>query len=156
MTSTKSLTNHDRDGSVLEYKQDPVHKSRYQEQLEEEILFASPDEPDPTQPDPFAVDESTVRYWSDYNRVDYHPRSIQKLPDLPDWDLGTEDWVTGKETFEQCNNQVNCSLGGVIVTSYSSVLGWTFIDGRFREVVCGGMRLAPGSSLLPFELRPSV
>lgn len=133
---TKSPTNHTRDGSVAEYKQDPVDKSRYQEQLEEELLFTSPGDPEPTQPDPFVVDESTVRYWSDYNRVDYHPRSIQKLPDLPDWGLGTEDWVTGKETFEKCNNQVNSTLEIVVVASYPSVLGRTFIDGRFREAFC--------------------
>lgn len=89
---------------MAEYKQDPVEKSRYHVQLEDE-----PD-PDSTQSGPFTVDESTVRYWSDYNRIDYHPRSIQKLPDLLDWDLGTGDWVSGKETFDRYNNQVNISL----------------------------------------------
>ena len=131
ITFIANPANPSRGGSVVEYKQDPVDKSLYQEQLEEELLFASPNEPEPgpTQPDPFVVDESTVRYWSDYNRVDYHPRSIQKLPDLPDWDSGMGDWAAGKETFEGCNNQANCSPEGVIVMSYSSVLGWTFIDG---------------------------
>lgn len=111
-----------RDGSVVEYKQDPVDESRYREQLEEELLFTSPNEPEsvPT-PDPFAVDESTVRYWSDYNRVDYHPRSIQRLPDLPDWDLGMGDWVAGKETFDKYNNQVSCYPDCAVVTSYSSI-----------------------------------
>ncbi|KAF9644227.1 tubulin nucleotide-binding domain-like protein [Thelephora ganbajun] len=100
------------DGSIVEYKQDLVEKSRYHEQLEEELLFSAPSgsEPDPTQPDPSVVDESTVRYWSDYNRVDYHPRSIQKLPDLPDWDLGMGDWMAGKETFDRYNNQDGFSL----------------------------------------------
>jgi hypothetical protein len=100
-----------RYGNVAEYKRGLVDKSRYREQLEEELLFTSPGEPrpGPGQPDPFAVDESTVRYCSDYNRVDYHPRSIQKLPDLPDWDLGMGDWAAGKETFDKYNNQVNSS-----------------------------------------------
>ena len=114
-----NLTGRARDGGVLEYKQDLVEKSRYQEQLEEELLFASSNgqDPDSTQPDPFAVEESTVRYWSDYNRVDYHPRSIQKLPDLPDWDLGMRDWVAGRETFDGCKNQVSRTTGGVAVSS---------------------------------------
>jgi len=143
-------TNHGRDGSVVEYKQGLVNKSRYHEQLEEEFLSTSPNEPgpDPIQPDPFVVDESAVRHWSDYNRVDYHPRSIHKLPDLPDWDLGMGDWVAGKEMFDKYNNQVNRTLGVVVVAPYSFVLGWVFTDGRLREVFCRGMRLAPGSSFL--------
>jgi hypothetical protein len=106
---TTNLTIYGRDGSVIEYKRGLVDRSRYHEQLEEELLFTSPYDPElgPLQPDPFVVEESTVRYWSDYNRVDYHPRSIQKLPDLPDWDLGMGDWAAGKETFDKCNNQVN-------------------------------------------------
>jgi len=75
------------------------------------------------------VDESTIRYWSDYNRVDYHPRSIQKLPDLLDWDLGMGDWAAGKEEFDKYNNQVNRFLEGVVTMPYPSVLGWVFIDG---------------------------
>lgn len=116
-TLAMNLIGHTRDGGVVEYKQGLVEKSRYQEQLEEELIFASSNGPDPdsTQPDPFAVEESTVRYWSDYNRVDYHPRSIQKLPDLPDWDLGMTDWVAGRETFDGCNNQVSSSAVGVAV-----------------------------------------
>ena len=118
--STANPKNHGRNGSVVEYKQDPINKSRYQEQLEEELLSMYPNklEPEPLHPDPSVVDESTVRYWSDYNRVDYHPRSIQKLPDLPDWDLGMGDWAAGKEEFDKYNNQVNRFLEGVITKPY--------------------------------------
>ncbi|KAI0292754.1 tubulin domain-containing protein [Russula brevipes] len=42
---------------------------------------------------------SEVRYWSDYNRVYYLPRSIHKLPDLADWEITGGDWQGGKETF---------------------------------------------------------
>ena len=117
-----NLTDHDRGGRVVEYKQEVVEKSHYHGQLEEELLFASPDgpDPDPMQPDPYAVDESTVRYWSDYNRVDFHPRSIQKLPDLSDWDLGMGDWAAGKETFDRYNNQVSRFVNVAAVTSYQS------------------------------------
>ena len=95
-----------RSGSAVEYRQDLAGDSRYQELLEEELLFMPPDQ-NPIQSDLFLVDESTVRYWSDYNRVDYHPRSIQKLPDLFDWDSGMGDWSAGKEMFDQVNNKVN-------------------------------------------------
>jgi len=120
VTLTPDPTTHGRDGNVVEYKRGSVVKSRYHEQLEEELLFAPPNIPesDPSQPDPFAVDESTIRYWSDYNRVDYHPRSIQKLPDLLDWDLGLGDWVAGKETFDKQNNQVSHSTDVIGTGSY--------------------------------------
>jgi hypothetical protein len=45
---------------------------------------------------------SDVRYWSDYSRVHYLPRSINKLPDLADWeaaDDGGGDWRGGKDAF---------------------------------------------------------
>jgi len=128
---TTKPTNHGRAGSVIEYKQDPVNKSRYQEQLEEVLLFTPSNGlgSGPTHPDPFVVDESTVRYWSDYNRVNYHPRSIQKLPDLPDWDLGMGDWTAGKEAFDKYSNQVKGSLEGVIAMSDSSASGWVLTDG---------------------------
>lgn len=109
------LTNYGREGGVAEYKQDPVEKSRYQAQLEEH-LFSSSDKPDPDLALP-SVDESAVRYWSDYNQVDYHPRSIQKLPDLFDWGSGMGDWVAGKDTFDSYNNQASVSLEVVGVAS---------------------------------------
>ena len=148
-----------RDRNVVEYKQDLIGKSRYQEQLEEDILFTSPNklEPELTQPDPFVVDESTVRYWSDYNRVDYHPRSIQRLPDLPDWDLGIGDWAAGKETFDKCNNQVGRSLGCVVLTSYPSFQdGYSLMDDSVRLFVeeCDSLQVLLLHFL--FEFVPSI
>jgi len=138
VTLTANSTIHTRDGNVVEYKRGSIGKSRYHEQLEEELLFASPNIPesDSSQPDPFVVDESTIRYWSDYNRVDYHPRSIQRLPDLPDWDLGVGDWATGKETFDKQNNQVSCSLEDAVMASYPSVQdGYSLMDDSVRMFV---------------------
>ena len=42
-----------------------------------------------------------VRYWSDFNRVYYHPRSVVQLNEF---ELGSrmrpfEDWTTGEELF---------------------------------------------------------
>jgi hypothetical protein len=117
LNHTTDLTGPARDGGIVEYKKDAVGKSRYQEQLENDLLRAPFDarDQDSTQPDPFVVDESTVRYWSDYNRVDYHPRSIQKLPDLFDWDLRMGDWAAGKEAFDSYNNQASDSSVFVVV-----------------------------------------
>ena len=94
-----------RDGSVDEIHQDPIPDITYQTQLDQET-----DEiPDPQavlgQPDPeesLAVAPllaSDVRYWSDYNRVYYLPRSIHKLPDLEDRGSAEGDWQGGKEAF---------------------------------------------------------
>ena len=96
-----------REGDVTEHKQDLVEKSRYHVQLER-LPFVPPYS---TRVDPFVVDESTVRYWSDYSQVALHPRSIQRLPDLFDWESGMGDWVAGKETFDRYNNQVNIPGG---------------------------------------------
>ena len=47
--------------------------------------------------------------------------------------------MAGKETFDKHNSQVNLTFEIVVAMSYPLVLGWVFIDGRFREVVCRGM-----------------
>ncbi|KAF9257995.1 tubulin nucleotide-binding domain-like protein [Marasmius fiardii PR-910] len=78
-------------GDVTEYKQEAIPQSRYQSQLQDEFDF--------DQASSVAVPSQDVRYWSDFNRVYYHPRSMQVLPDIPDWQ-GTEgSWVHGQETF---------------------------------------------------------
>jgi len=118
VTLTANPTIHGRGGGVVQYKQGLIDKSRYHEQLEE-LHFESPNGPESalTQADPTAVDERTIRYWSDYSRIDYHPRSIQKLPDLSDWDLGMGDWAAGKEMFDEHNNQASRSFGDVVMVS---------------------------------------
>ena len=42
-----------------------------------------------------------MRFWSDYNRVYYHPRSLHALSDLPEWEANKGDWNFGKNTFEK-------------------------------------------------------
>ena len=93
-----------RNGTTVEYRQDPIPKGDYQRQLEDESYEESDDEHDkelvkginfPIQTD------RVVRYWSDYNRVYYVPRSIQQLPELPDWEVHEGNWSYGRETFER-------------------------------------------------------
>lgn len=47
------------------------------------------------------VQESDVKFWSDYSRVNLHPRGVHRLPDLPDWEDMEGDWVNGADTFER-------------------------------------------------------
>lgn len=95
-----------RDGAVDEIHQDPIPDIAYQTRLDEEadedavVLGGSPDSerrsPVAAVPPLLASD---VRYWSDYNRVHYLPRSIHKLPDLADWEAAGGDWQGGKDTY---------------------------------------------------------
>jgi Tubulin domain len=94
-----------RDGTVDEIRQERIPDIAYQNQLDEEV------EGDPAEapPDPKEsvivppLGASDVRYWSDYNRVYYLPRSMHKLPDLADWEAEEGDWQGGKETFLRYN-----------------------------------------------------
>ncbi|KAF8483626.1 tubulin nucleotide-binding domain-like protein [Russula ochroleuca] len=89
------------DGAVDEIHQDPIPDIAYQTQLDQETdedpALGPPDtERSPAVPPLVASD---VRYWSDYNRVYYLPRSIHKLPDLADWEAADGDWQGGKDAF---------------------------------------------------------
>ncbi|KAF7791259.1 hypothetical protein EIP86_002273 [Pleurotus ostreatoroseus] len=89
----------DWNGDVVEYRQDPVPKSDYHTQFE-----ASEDLEDKKTDDPDALahaDADKIRYWADYSRVYLHPRSIQRLPDLPDWEVSEGDWAKGLEEFNR-------------------------------------------------------
>lgn len=90
-----------------EIQQDPIPDIAYQTQLDQETDDDSgPHGAVPGQR-PYIEKNSAVpplvasdvRYWSDYNRVYYIPRSIHKLPDLADWETAEGDWQAGKESF---------------------------------------------------------
>ena len=94
-----------RNAGVVEYKQDTISKSSYHAQLDDVDETAGRNgqmtvggEGSGTEPH---ADSSKIRYWADYTRVSFHPRSIQRLPDLPDWEVLEGDWVKGKEEFER-------------------------------------------------------
>ncbi|TFK82016.1 tubulin nucleotide-binding domain-like protein [Polyporus arcularius HHB13444] len=76
---------------VIEYRQDPIPKSVYQNRLAEGE--AEDDEDKQSGGD--------IRFWSDYNRVYLHPRSLQKLPDLAEWEETDGDWNTSRESFKK-------------------------------------------------------
>ncbi|KAF8990150.1 mtDNA inheritance protein Dml1 [Cyathus striatus] len=91
-------------GNVVEYRQDPIEKSAYQTEMEDSS--ADPQQPGNSMNNPLSqLHQSTgeIRYWSDFSRVYYVPRTIQKLPDPPDWDLPNGDWNKGVDSFVQYN-----------------------------------------------------
>jgi hypothetical protein len=59
--------------------------------------------------DPPALSTSSVRYWSDYSRVFYHPKSIAQLSefDVNDKLMPFEQWDVGMELFEKLEREVD-------------------------------------------------
>jgi len=95
------------DGGVDEIRQIPIQEIPYQTQLDEEAdehedenaVVAKPPDAKTSSILP-SLRASDVRYWSDYNRVHYLPRSLHRLPDLADWEAEDGgDWQGGRETF---------------------------------------------------------
>ncbi|KAI1810744.1 tubulin domain-containing protein [Poronia punctata] len=75
-------------GKTVVHKEQPIQTSAYQESLD---VGETPPE----------LTTSSVRYWSDYNRVYYHPRSINQLNEF---ELNStiqpfEKWHMGEELF---------------------------------------------------------
>ncbi|KAJ6584373.1 mtDNA inheritance protein Dml1 [Mycena capillaripes] len=78
-------------GDPVEYKQEAVRKSHYQTIMEE--LDTNSGAPSS------AVQPENIRYWSDFNRMYYVPRTIQKVPDIPEWEDAEGNWTGGREVF---------------------------------------------------------
>lgn len=85
-----------RNGEVVECKQDPIPKSLYHDRIESDN--GDDDDEDRSQS---RDNELDVRYWSDYNRLYYTPKTIQKLPDVADWESAEGDWARGKQLFQR-------------------------------------------------------
>lgn len=91
-----------RNGDVVEYRQERIPKSSYQERLDEEAELMD-SEPTADAGRNRAKNNHNIRYWSDYDRVFYHPRSLHRLPDVPDYENTEGDWMGGQETFTRYN-----------------------------------------------------
>ncbi len=96
----------DRAGVVAEHKQVSIPKSDYLKRLDEgdddgtEILEQT------------ATPSFRPKYWSDFNRMYYIPRSVHLVPNLAS--LGLEEsrspWSTGREIFQHYDTVSRCSL----------------------------------------------
>jgi hypothetical protein len=83
-----------RNGRQVVHRQDAIRPSPYQESLDAGL-------------DPPQLTTSTVRYWSDFNRVFYHPRSIIQLNE---YELNSslvpfERWATGEDLFASLDKE---------------------------------------------------
>ena len=85
-----------------EFRQDEIPESLYQAQLNEEIVVeedASDIVTKVSKETLTPLKANDIRYWSDFNRVYYTPRTIHKLPDVPEWEIFEGNWKLGKEQF---------------------------------------------------------
>ncbi|KAB8274284.1 tubulin domain-containing protein [Aspergillus minisclerotigenes] len=82
------------DGKEVIQQQTPISQSDYQKNLDAGL------------PAPKLTTE-TVRYWSDYNRLFYHPRSIVQLNDyeLNSMIMPFEDWSVGEDLFSDLDKE---------------------------------------------------
>ncbi|KAF7365631.1 MtDNA inheritance protein Dml1 [Mycena venus] len=92
-------------GNPVEYKQEPVSKSHYQIDMDMEELdinagYASS-----------AVQLEDIQYWSDFNRLFYVPRTIQKIPDIPEWEDAEGNWTGGHEMFTRYDEDTGLMEG---------------------------------------------
>ena len=79
-----------RGGSASIQRQAPIQPTEYQKNLHQGL---------PT----FQLTSRDVRYWSDFNRVYYHPRSIVQLNEyeLRSQAMPFESWGVGQDLFQR-------------------------------------------------------
>jgi hypothetical protein len=61
----------------------------------------TPDNDTTEEPESDRTSAADSRYWSDFSRVYYAPKSFQRLPTVADWDLATNDWASGRDLFSK-------------------------------------------------------
>ncbi|KAI1167822.1 tubulin domain-containing protein [Nemania serpens] len=81
-------------GQTVVHKQQPIQASAYQQSLD-------------TGQAPPELNTNTVRYWSDFNRVFYHPKSIIQLNEyeLNSTLMPFEKWHMGEELFANLDKE---------------------------------------------------
>lgn len=83
-----------RDGKEVVQREPEIPQSEYQKSLDQGLP-------------PPPLSSETIRYWSDFNRVFYHPRSIVQLNDyeLNSKLMPFEDWSIGEELFRELDKE---------------------------------------------------
>ncbi|KAI0339177.1 tubulin nucleotide-binding domain-like protein [Trametopsis cervina] len=89
--------------NVVQYRQDPIPLSQYHAQIE--AGESTPNEQNK------ATEPRKIRYWSDYSLVYYHPRSLQRLPDVPEWEEAEGDWISNGELFNKYDDEYDLMEG---------------------------------------------
>ncbi|EPQ55584.1 tubulin nucleotide-binding domain-like protein [Gloeophyllum trabeum ATCC 11539] len=91
-------------GDVVEFRQDPIPRSQYHKELENESMdHVDNDVNSSTHVEGKRQENgsSDIRFWADYSRVYYHPRSLHKLPEPAEWQDTAGDWNYGQDLFTQ-------------------------------------------------------
>ncbi len=83
-----------RNGPTIVQRQPPIGQNTYQQSLDEGV------EPPP-------LTTQSVRYWSDFNRVYFHPRSIVQLNEyeLSSTIMSFEGWNVGEDLFSSLDKE---------------------------------------------------
>ncbi|GLB45716.1 putative tubulin domain containing protein [Lyophyllum shimeji] len=95
-------------GGVTEYRQDPIPESAYHSSLEK-----AEEEEDDEKIDDTDGSREDVRYWSDFNRLYYIPRTVQPLPDPAEWENPEGDWNLGQSLFSRYDEDQGLMEGSV-------------------------------------------
>jgi hypothetical protein len=124
-----------RAGGVVEYRREKVPQSKYQRRMDAETEELD----DAKGPSVESNDDvGSIRYWSDFSRVYYLPRSLQKLPDPPEWEESSLNWTQGQESFKRFNEvALSCPIlsGGPLLTSFKGIR----VDGWDATSLCRGL-----------------
>ncbi|CAK5284476.1 unnamed protein product [Mycena citricolor] len=94
-------------GAPIEYKQERVTKSQYQDDLDKEDLDEG------VAQDAATAQLKDVRYWPDFNRLYYAPRTLQQIPDLAEWESKEGDWAFGGDLFTRYDEDNDLMDGAV-------------------------------------------
>ncbi|KAF5340043.1 hypothetical protein D9611_012424 [Ephemerocybe angulata] len=96
-------------GAVQSIRQPPIQRSVYQE------FLTNNDSNQPGKHLPPSQDllRGKVRYWSDFNRLYYLPRSLQPINEPSEWDGPRESWGLGQDTFRRYNEDNELMEGSV-------------------------------------------
>ena len=85
---------YDRNGPAVIQRQAAIQQSAYQQSLEEGL-------------DPPQLTTESVRYWSDFNRVYFNPKSIVQLNEyaLSSTLMPFDSWVVGEDLFNSLDKE---------------------------------------------------
>ncbi|KAH0837910.1 hypothetical protein J3R83DRAFT_6141 [Lanmaoa asiatica] len=90
----------DRHGALVRHEQEQIPQSEYHSRLDLED--------NSEQAKPIAT---KIRYWSDFSRVFFDPKSIQAVPDVPE--LVEGDWNASRESFLRYDNNAELMDGSL-------------------------------------------
>ncbi|KAG9313940.1 tubulin nucleotide-binding domain-like protein [Chiua virens] len=138
-------------GDVIREEQERIPQSEYHSLLEEDS--------EQLEVKPIAT---KIRYWSDFSRVLFDPKSIQAVPDVPKF--VENDWNTSRETFTRYDNDMELMDGSLrlLVEDCDNFQGVqmiqdTSIFGGFSDSLLTAFRAEhPKATLLTFACLSSI